>query len=441
MPVFNFTTIDDPSASRETFAYGINDTDQIVGWYIDKDGRTHGYIFDANGGTYTTLDDPFGVGGTFATGITDRGLVVGSYAESFLGRYHGFLYNGRTYTTLDDPLGTGGTYAYGINGAGLVVGRYIDHSGMHGFVYNPNGGTYTTLDDPLATNGTQAYGINSAGLIVGTYLVSDTPHGFLYNPNGGTYTTLDDPLAANGFDNPFAASGTVAEGINAAGQIVGYYADSNDDYHGFLYNGGIYTTIDDPGAFDTTAFGINKNGHVVGGRFDKFGDHGFLEIPGPNPPPPAATTADMILRGSNGSPSAGQYEIYDIGNNAILAGYSLGQVGTDWQFAGLGRFFGSDTTDLVLRNVNTGAFEVYDIANNTITSAASLGAVGLDWQLGGFAVDPPTASMGDAAGEVAPLVQAMAGFGGGSGAADGLDIAALDADASQQSLLTTQQPT
>jgi hypothetical protein len=96
-----------------------------------------------------------------------------------------------------------------------------------------------------------------------------------------------------------------------------------------------------------------------------------------------------------------------------------------------------------LRNVNTGAFEVYDIANNMTTSAASLGAVGLDWQLGGFAVDPPTASsasMGDTS-EVAQLVQAMAGFGGGSGAADGLDIAALDADASQQSLLTTQQPT
>jgi Bacterial Ig-like domain len=38
-------------------------------------------------------------------------------------------------------------------------------------------------------------------------------------------------------------------------------------------------------------------------------------------PPPAGTSADMILRGSNTSPIAGQYEIYDIGNNAIMAGY------------------------------------------------------------------------------------------------------------------------
>ena len=95
-------------------------------------------------------------------------------------------------------------------------------------------------------------------------------------------------------------------------------------------------------------------------------------------------------------------------------------------------------SDLVLRNVNTGQFEVYDIANNQITGAARLGTVGLDWQLGGFAVDPPTASMGDSS-QVAQLVQSMAGFGGGSGADDGLNTAALDADASQQSLLTMSQ--
>jgi hypothetical protein len=67
-----------------------------------------------------------------------------------------------------------------------------------------------------------------------------------------------------------------------------------------------------------------------------------------------------------------------------------------------------------------------------------LGAVGLDWQLGGFAVDPPTASMGGSS-QVAQLVQAMAGFGGSSGTADSLNAAPLGADTSQQQLLTTPQ--
>jgi hypothetical protein len=98
-----------------------------------------------------------------------------------------------------------------------------------------------------------------------------------------------------------------------------------------------------------------------------------------NPTPPAATTADMVLRHG----ADGFYEIYDIGNNAILAGYLVAKVGTDWRFAGLGGFFGADTTDMLLRSATDG-FEVYDIANNNITNAAFLGAVGLNWQVMGF---------------------------------------------------------
>jgi hypothetical protein len=89
-------------------------------------------------------------------------------------------------------------------------------------------------------------------------------------------------------------------------------------------------------------------------------------------------------------------------------------------------------SDLVLRNVNTGAFEVYNISNNQITGAALLGTVGLDWQLGGFAVDPPTDDS-----SVGQLVQAMAGFDGGTGAGESWNTAPLGADTSPQTLLTT----
>src|SRR5437868_15218041 len=92
----------------------------------------------------------------------------------------------------------------------------------------------------------------------------------------------------------------------------------------------------------------------------------------------------MVIRGTNTAPAAaGQYEIYDIGNNAILAGYSLGQVGTSWGFVTLGGFNGSDTSDMLLRNANSGGFQVYDITND-ITGSAFLGNVGLNWQAMGF---------------------------------------------------------
>jgi hypothetical protein len=100
----------------------------------------------------------------------------------------------------------------------------------------------------------------------------------------------------------------------------------------------------------------------------------------PNPSPPADTTADMIMHnGTNGD-----YEIYDIGSNAILAAYPLVPVGLESQIAGLGGFNGSDTTDMMMRVSNTGAFEVYDISNNQITWYASLGQVGLEWAVAGF---------------------------------------------------------
>ena len=96
-------------------------------------------------------------------------------------------------------------------------------------------------------------------------------------------------------------------------------------------------------------------------------------------PPPAGTTADMILRRGDG-----MYEIYDIGNNTILAAFQLGQVGTEWQFVGHRPFYGSDSGDMLLRSSTTGGFELYDISNNQITGAAFLGTVGMEWQVMGF---------------------------------------------------------
>jgi hypothetical protein len=64
----------------------------------------------------------------------------------------------------------------------------------------------------------------------------------------------------------------------------------------------------------------------------------------------------------------------------------------------------------------------------------------MDWQLGGFAADPPAGASGSSdtqPGSNAQLVQAMASFGGGSGAADGLNTGLVNANSSQQTFLTT----
>jgi probable HAF family extracellular repeat protein len=137
---------------------------------------------------------------------------------------------------------------------------------------------------------TQAHGINNAGLIVGDYSSGGATHGFLYN--GTTYTTIDDPLATS----------TSAYGINDADQVVGYYTDSSGGTHGFLYDGTTYTTIDDPSATGGThVLGINNSGQITGYYFDSTGVHGFLATPTSPPPPPPPPPVDEWTNSHGGN--------------------------------------------------------------------------------------------------------------------------------------------
>jgi hypothetical protein len=166
---------------------------------------------------------------------------------------------------------------------------------------------------------------------------------------------------------------------------------------------------------------------AVGPEWQFSGVGSFSTIPG---------ESDLLLRNS----STGALQVYNINNDQITGTAFIGTVGLDWQFAGVAPIRAPGTSDLVLRNVNTGAFQVYNIADNRLTGSASLGQVGLDWQLGGFAASSPTGLMGISDNQPASnaqLVQAMAGFGGGGGAGESLNAAALVSATSQQTFLTT----
>src|SRR5262249_31951089 len=184
MPVYNYTTIDDPLATHGTTAYAIN-SGRIIGTYADTTfSLQHGFLL--SGGVYTTINDP-GALITLAQGINDNGQIVGSFDGE-----HGFLLSFGVFTTLDHPLATGGTEASGINDAGEIVGHYFDAFGVHGF-FSDLGTSYITLDDPSAPAGTDGPRIKGPRLVVGYYTGAGVNHGFLLNHNTFTYTTLDHP--------------------------------------------------------------------------------------------------------------------------------------------------------------------------------------------------------------------------------------------------------
>jgi hypothetical protein len=87
-----------------------------------------------------------------------------------------------------------------------------------------------------------------------------------------------------------------------------------------------------------------------------------------NPPPPAGTSASMVLRNN----TSGDYLIYDIGGNKVLASYEFAEVGTDWQFAGPGAY---QAGDMFLQNSDALNFERYEIDNNNVIASAPLAAV------------------------------------------------------------------
>jgi uncharacterized membrane protein len=85
--------------------------------------------------TYTTLDDPNASNGTQVYGINNAGQIVGGY-DIF---QHGFLLSGGTYTTINDPFATRGTNAWGINGSGQIVGQFATDTTTDGFVLTTTG--------------------------------------------------------------------------------------------------------------------------------------------------------------------------------------------------------------------------------------------------------------------------------------------------------------
>jgi hypothetical protein len=194
--------------------------------------------------------------------------------------------------------------------------------------------------------------------------------------NASSYSIMDLFRYASSGVREFNANGTAYFSIDNGAHNLDFWNNTSIDANGDL---GDWADSAGPDAY------LNKSppGQINGiTQVDKtvMNAIGWNETPPPNPAPPPGTTADLIMRHG----ADGQYYIYDIGGNALLAAYKLGQVGTDWSVSGLGSFQTGDTTDMLLRNNSTGGFEVYDVKNNNITNAAFLGAVGSTWATIGF---------------------------------------------------------
>jgi hypothetical protein len=172
---------------------GINDAGDVVGDVEYKiqgasvSYQDHGFIRTPNG-SLTIFDVPNGTNHTYARGINDMGEIVGYYYDNS-GPPHGFILNsnGTGFTSFDVcNYGPVGTYAYAVNNRGEVAGFCGMKSGEVGFIREANGSfsTYGFDANPAfgdITN-TDFFGINDEDVVTGTYLLDGRGTSFIATP-------------------------------------------------------------------------------------------------------------------------------------------------------------------------------------------------------------------------------------------------------------------
>jgi hypothetical protein len=247
--VENFTNLPGGDVASQTQAIGINNdtmAPQIVGFYTDaRTGFTHGFL-DING-SQMTLDDPLGTGSNVAAplqnllGVNDKGQASGFWTDNN-NHLHGFVVafdqNGKPLEFTEVPASRFpngvSTQVSGINNDQMLCGFWTDKSGNnHGF-YGQLDKHYKTFDvviNGIKAMNTQAFGCNNNGEIVGQFADMDgNLHGFILN--SGNFTQFDAPGSSQVPE--FGVQGTLINGVDDLGDIVGFFSDGKSAVKGFV---------------------------------------------------------------------------------------------------------------------------------------------------------------------------------------------------------------
>jgi hypothetical protein len=233
-------------------AYGIDDDDQVAGFYYDSQGYPHGFVLTL--GVIGQIDQPGALNST-AFGIHSTAGIVGTWSNT-QGTEYGLLDAGRHIKTI---AGSRGKSVSAINAGGSFVGQ--DQRTGKGFL-NVNG-VYSNVDPAVCKSlpapvSVFVNGINSNGDLVGyCYGGGGTSAGFARV--GGVYQTVT-----------VFGSATFPTGINDAGTIAGWFDNGSSFLHGFLLSGGTATQFDYVGPHSTMTkiFAVNNRGSVAGVAFD-----------------------------------------------------------------------------------------------------------------------------------------------------------------------------
>ena len=279
-PAYSFATHGDNADPTFNQLLGINDQGQIAGYFGAGTSATvhpnRGYVVHPpyHQADFTNENFP-GAAQTQVIGINNSGTTVGFYADAG-GDNFGFVLKAGIWTAVIDPRTGAGTVnqLLGLNNDGVAVGFYTDGKGNnHGYEFNFHTDTFSAVNVPGATSVT-ATGINAEGNVTGFYSGPKSGGTRSFVRIGGRVTTFGAPNSGN----------TTAFGINNNNEIVGAYvigSGAKAATHGFVRTTGAFHGVDDPNGVGTTLInGVNDNGVIVGFYTDSKGNtDGFVGRP------------------------------------------------------------------------------------------------------------------------------------------------------------------
>jgi probable HAF family extracellular repeat protein len=261
--------------------YAINDKGHVAGIFVN--GTAHALFYD--GAMHDLVNNPNVQ--SFANGINNSDQVVGE-GPNANGAVEAFIYNGTMHFLGSLPDGTfsGGN---SINDNGQVAGYSATAGNTHAIEWTPtslHAITGTMIDlGTLGGRRSYGFGISSNGMVCGeSDTVANDPlsglpisHGFLFDG------TLHDLGTLGGISSQ-------GNGVNSLGQVVGQsYLGYYDTQHAFRYSAASgmvdLNSLVDPSLgwelLDATA--INDTGQITGYGVISGKEHAFLLVPVPEP--------------------------------------------------------------------------------------------------------------------------------------------------------------
>jgi hypothetical protein len=182
-PKFNTFSLFTFPGAISTWAFAVNDFDQVVGYYQNqpsggccflKDTWSHGFIWDKSTGQFKTIDyplaDTLSGGPTWLTGINNSGQVVGFIfgLERVPFEVYSFIYDNGTFTPLVHPAAfDAATFIHGFNNLGQVFGEY-DGPSCFGCLFLYDGSTYLDITLPLPANAPRPDGLPAGTASLGS---------------------------------------------------------------------------------------------------------------------------------------------------------------------------------------------------------------------------------------------------------------------------------